>query len=151
MTGLPCCWISKTPPGIFWAAISLRIMSASRFSPSGEIVPAAGARDSARSSPAQPAARENTSAATARQRTAIFSVRQRFIDEQLERALDALTLRRRLLQQHEEHLLLGINHHVAAAGAVPFQLTERSRRRRLGVAGIGAHGKPQPHAKSVAG
>src|SRR6476659_7179550 len=28
----------------------------------------------------------------------------------------------RLLQHHEEHVLLAVDHHVAAGGAVPFQL-----------------------------
>jgi len=30
-----------------------------------------------------------------------------------------LAFRRRLLKQHEEHVLLGVDHHIAAAGAVP--------------------------------
>src|SRR5262245_45157208 len=113
-TSLPCCLISRIAPGIFLAAISLRTVSPSCLMASGESGPTAGGRESARSSLAQPAARKMASAAAARQRRALLSVRQRFIDQQLERALDALTFRRRLLQQHEEHLLLLIDHHVAA-------------------------------------
>src|SRR6266550_6008961 len=74
-----------------------------------------------------------------------------FIDELLEGPLDALAFRRRLLKQHEEHVLLAVDHQIAAAGAVPFQFAQRSRRRRLGVTGIGAHGKPKPHAEAVTG
>ena len=33
----------------------------------------------------------------------------------------------------------------------PFKLAKRSRQRRLGVAGFGPHGKPEPHAKPSPG
>ena len=41
------------------------------------------------------------------------------MDELLEGPLDTLAFRRRLLKQHEEHVLLGVDHHMAAAGAIP--------------------------------
>src|SRR5262249_33600863 len=151
MIGLPCCWISRMPPGILRSAISLRMVSPSCFSAPGASVAAAGVADSAWSSNAQPAARASASAAAARRRRAAFLVCQRFINQQLEGALDALTFRGRLLQQYKHHLLLAVDHHVAAAGAVPFQFAERARRRRFCVAGIGAHGKSEPHAKPIAG
>src|SRR5271166_4270651 len=78
------------------------------------------------------------------------SVLQRLIDQLLHRRLDDLALRRRLLQQHEEHVLLAIDHEIAAAGTIPFQFAERAGRRRLGVPGIGAHAKAEPEAEAVA-
>src|SRR5258707_5701802 len=60
------------------------------------------------------------SAAATRRRPAKTSVLQRFIDELLEGPLDTLAFRRRLFKQHEEHVLLEVDHHhIAAAGAVP--------------------------------
>src|SRR5690348_688836 len=138
------------PPGILPLAISLRMTSPSCFGAAGDSVAAAGVEDWARGSCAQPAARANESAAAARQRPAALLVRQRFINQQLEGALDTLTFRWRLLQQYKHHLLLAVDHHVAAAGAVPFQFAQRARRRRLCIAGIGAHGKSEPHAKPIA-
>src|SRR5258707_15642118 len=95
------------------------------------------------------AAMRSASAAAKPRRRAKPSVLHRFIDELLERALDALAFRRRLLKQHEEHVLLAVDHHIAAAGAVPFQFAERARRRWFGVAGVGANGKTEPKPKSV--
>src|SRR5260221_11195394 len=97
------------------------------------------------------AAMRSASAAAKPRRRAKPSVLHRFIDELLEGPLDALAFRRRLLKHHEENVLLAIDHHIAAAGTVPFQFAQRSRRRWLGVAGIGAHGKPKPHAEAVPG
>src|ERR1700688_394725 len=79
------------------------------------------------------------------------SVLHRFIDQLLYGLLNALALRGRLLQQHEKHVLLAVDHKIAAAGAIPFQLPQRSRRRRLGVAGIGAHRETEPEAEAIAG
>src|SRR5437764_14025861 len=80
------------------------------------------------------------------------SVLHGFIDQLLDGLLDALPLRRRLLQQHEEHILLAVDHEIAAAGAVPFEFAERARRRRrLGIAGIRADAEPQPETEPVAG
>src|SRR5438270_2252168 len=79
------------------------------------------------------------------------SVLHGFIDQLLDGLLDALPLRGRLLQQHEKHVLLAVDHEIAAAGAVPFEFAERARRRRLGIAGIGAHAQTKPEAKPVAG
>jgi len=39
------------------------------------------------------------------------------MDDLLEGPLDTMAFRRRLLKQHEEHVLLGVDHHIAAAGA----------------------------------
>src|ERR1700744_223719 len=78
-------------------------------------------------------------------------VLQRLIDQLLQRRLDLLAFRRGLLQQHEEHVLLRVDHEAAAAGAVPFQFAELAGRGRLGVAGIGAHPDAQPVAESIAG
>jgi hypothetical protein len=56
----------------------------------------------------QPTTRKIANAAAAGQRSAVFSVCHRFMDERLEAPLDALAFRRRLLQQHEERLLLAV-------------------------------------------
>src|SRR6478736_4000971 len=92
----------------------------------------------------------SASAAMARRRERP-SVLHRFIDQLLYRLLNRLTLRRRLLQQHEKHVLLAVDHEIAAAGAVPFQFAQRTRRWRLGVAGIGANRKTEPEAEAIAG
>src|SRR5438105_4211022 len=76
---------------------------------------------------------------------------QRFIDQLLESPLNALAFRRRLLEQHEEYVLLAVDHEIAAAGAVPFQFAQRSRRRRFGAAWIGPHRKPKPESEAVPG
>lgn len=75
-----------------------------------------------RSSYGQPVTSKAASAATIkRRRPAACLVFHRFIDQLLEGPLDALAFRRRLLKQHEEHVLLAVDHHAAAGGAVPFQ------------------------------
>src|SRR5437879_5737626 len=92
------------------------------------------------------------SASTATQHRRVKpSVLHGFIDQLLYGLLNALALRGRLLQQHKKHILLAVDHEIAAAGAIPFQLPQRSRRRRLGVAGIGANRKPKPEAEAIAG
>src|SRR6266852_7777888 len=111
----------------------------------------AGAEDSARAPCSQPATETTTSAAATKTRRAKPSILHRFIDQLLYGLLNALALRGRLLQQHEKHVLLAVDHKIAAAGAIPFQLPQRSRRRRLGVAGIGANRKPEPEAEAIAG
>src|ERR1700722_9305882 len=93
----------------------------------------------------------SASAAATWRRRPIPSVLQRLIDHLLHCRLDLLPLRRGLLQQHEEHVLFGVDHEIATAGAVPFQLAERPRRRRLGVARIGANAKTEPEAETIAG
>src|SRR6266516_5970757 len=93
----------------------------------------------------------SATAAARLQRRAKPSVLHRFIDQLLDCLLDRLALRGRLLQQHEKHVLLAVDHEIAAAGAVPFQFAERTRRRRLGVAGIGANRETKPEAEAVAG
>src|SRR5439155_10820407 len=138
-------------PGILPLVTSLRTWSAIWSRAAREKVGAFGAFGSARTSRSHPAARRMASAATIRARPAAPLVLQRLIDHLLQRPLDALALCRRLLQHHKEHVLLAVDHHVAAGGAVPFQFAQRSRRRRLGVTGIGAHGKPKPHAETVTG
>src|SRR5882672_9079680 len=150
-TGLPCCWISRIAPGILPVVTSLRTWSPIRSRAAREKVGATVAWDSARSSYGQPVTRTSASAATIRRRPAARLVLQRFIDQLLQRPLDALALRRRLLQHHKEHVLLAVDHQIADGGAIPFQFAERSRRRRLGVTGIGAYGKPKPHAEAVTG
>src|SRR5258705_8511027 len=97
------------------------------------------------------AAMRSASAAAKPRRRAKPSVLHRFIDELLEGPLDALAFRRRLLKQHEKHVLLAVNHHIAAACPVPFQFAHRSRRRRLGVAGFGPTASPNPHAEASPG
>src|SRR6185437_8974044 len=92
-----------------------------------------------------------TSASAAQMRPANPSVLHRFIDQLLDRLLDALPLRRRLLHQHEKHVLFAVDDEVAAAGAVPFQLAKRTRRRWFCVAGIGADAKAEPEAETIAG
>src|SRR5262245_35692328 len=123
-----------TAPGILPVVISLRTASPIRLSAAREKV------GSACTACSDPAARRMASAARTRWRLATPLVLHRFIDKLLQGPLDALTFRRRLLQDHEEHLLLAVDHHVAAAGAVPFQFAERSRRRRFCVTWIGADG-----------
>src|SRR6266700_5159416 len=93
--------------------------------------------------------RSATPAAAKLQRRAKPSVLHRFIDQLLYCLLDGLALRGRLLQQDEKHVLLAVDHEIAAAGTVPFQFAERARRRRLCVARVGAHREPQPEAKAV--
>src|SRR2546430_17140717 len=73
----------------------------------------------ARPSAGRPPKKKMPSAAATRRRPAKTSVLQRFIDELLEGPLDTLAFRRRLLKQREEHVLLGVDQHIAAAGAVP--------------------------------
>ena len=61
---MPCCWISRIAPGIFPAAISLRIKSLTRSSAAGEKPGSASAGDSVRAWCGQPATRTANSAAT---------------------------------------------------------------------------------------
>src|SRR5579864_7196259 len=79
------------------------------------------------SATAAPASRTNPAATIPRRVKP--SVLHRFIDQLLQGALDALALGRRLLQQHEEHVLLAVDHEIAAGGAVPFQFAEIAGRR----------------------
>src|ERR1700741_2114943 len=104
------------PPGILPVAISLRMVSPSCFRAAGERVPTAGVSDSARRSNAELTTREIANAAAARQRSAVFSICHRFMDEQLGGPRDALAFRRRLLHQHEEHLLLAVVPHCSVPG-----------------------------------
>src|SRR5258706_9849929 len=97
------------------------------------------------------AAMRSASAAAKPRRRAKPSVLHRFIDELLEGPLDALAFRRRLLKQHEEHVLLAVNHHIAAACAVPFQFAQRSRRRRLPLPGSERPASPSPMRKPSRG
>src|SRR3979490_1034613 len=101
--------------------------------------------------PAAVAAIRSTSAAKTQRRRAKPSVLHRFIDQLLYCLLDRLALRRRLLQQHEKHVLLAVDHEITAAGAVPFQFAERARRRGFRVPRVGSHGKSEPKTKTVAG
>src|SRR5258706_2976326 len=111
---------------------------------------AASACAEAIGSPTAPKAiRSANAVAMPRPRTGA-SVLQRFIHQLLYFALDPLPFRGSLLQQDEQHVLPGIDDEVAAAGAVPFQFAERPRRRRFGVAGIGANAKTQAETKPVA-
>src|SRR5690242_2456362 len=123
-TGRPCCWISRMAPGILPLATSLRMKSLTRANSSLEKCCAPSPADPARTTSRQLApARASTSASTASLRDAARSVLHGFIDQLLQRPLDALAFARSLLQQHEEHVLLAVDHEVAAAGAVPFQFT----------------------------
>src|ERR1700712_411974 len=78
------------------------------------------------------------------------SILHRLINQLLQRRLDALALRGRLLHQDEEHVLLAVDDEITTGGAVPFQFAERARRRWFGVAGIGAHAEPEAIAETVA-
>src|SRR3954451_19078749 len=78
------------------------------------------------------------------------SVLHRFIDQLLQRRLDALALRGGLLHQDDEHVLLAVDDEIAAGGAVPFQFAERARRRWFCNAGIGAHREAAAVAQSIA-
>src|SRR4030095_13992660 len=93
----------------------------------------------------------SASAAAKLRRHSKPSVLHRFIDQLLDCLLDGLALRGRLLKQNEKHVLLAVDHEIAAAGAVPLQFAERTRRRRLGVAGIGANRKTETEAEAIAG
>src|ERR1700692_2378918 len=93
----------------------------------------------------------SASAAAKLQRRAKPSVLHRFIDQLLYCLLDRLALRGRRLHQDEKHVLFAVYHEVAATGAVPLQFAERPRRRRLGVAGIGADRETEPEAEAIAG
>src|SRR5258708_40171586 len=93
----------------------------------------------------------STTAAAKPQRRVKASVLHRFIDQLLYCLLDRLALRRRLLKQHEKHVLLAVDHEITAAGAVPFQFPQRARRRGFRVSSVGAHGKTEPKTKTVAG
>src|SRR3954447_21528382 len=73
-----------------------------------------------------------------------------FINQPFQFRLDALALRRGLLHQDDEQVLLAVDDEIAAGGAVPFQLTKRTRRRRFCNAGIGAHRKPEAVTETVA-
>src|SRR4051812_31636172 len=124
-------------PGIFPLAISLRMKSPTRLSFSGARLDDATGGDSAGPATGEPAmVAANRSAAAATKPRQGTSVLHGFIDQLLERALNALAFAGRLLQQHEQHFLLAVDHHIAAAGAVPFQFANRPRWRWLGVARI---------------
>src|SRR5450759_843605 len=100
--------------------------------------------------PAAIAGIRNVSAAATARRHMNPSVFHCFINELLQGALNALAFCGRLLQQHEKHVLLAVDHEIAPTGTVPFQFAQRPRRRRLGVAGIGAHRKTEPETEAVA-
>jgi len=53
------------------------------------------------------------------------------MDEHLEDTRDAPAVPNALLQQHEECLLLAADYHMAAAGAVSFNLARRSRHQHV--------------------
>src|SRR6202035_5790633 len=78
------------------------------------------------------------------------SVLHRLIDQSLHRRLDLLPLGWGLLQQHEKHVLLAVDHEQAAAGTVPLYLAQRSRRRRLRIPRVGTHAKTEPEAETIA-
>src|SRR5215471_177624 len=134
-TGLPCCWISRMAPGILPAATSPRRNALTRVSPAGERLRGAGDGVSARTGQAAPTSRTKAAARTVRTRTSVLHC---LIDQLLQRPLHALALAWCLFQQDEEHVLLGIDHKIAAGSAVPFQFADIAGRRRLGVARIGA-------------
>src|SRR3954453_5600871 len=96
-----------------------------------------------------PPARRRNAAINARRPN--MSILHRFINQLLQCPLHALALGRGLLQQHEEHVLLGVDHEIAAGGAVPFQFAEIAGRRRFCVAGIGADRKSETEAETIAG
>src|ERR1700681_2478416 len=143
-----------TAPGILPVAISLRIYSPTRSNFAREKPAGTDGDDSARPAFGRPTAtaRTRSASAAARLRRRVKpSVLHRFIDQLLRRPLDALTLRGRLLQQHEKHVLLAVDHEIAAAGAVPFQFAERAGRRRFCISRIGAHREAEPETEAVAG
>src|SRR5258707_1026426 len=76
---------------------------------------------------------------------------KRVVDDPLQRRLDAGPLGRRILQKNEEHVVGRIDHEIGAAGAIPFDLADRARRRRHRLAGIGADAKTVTEAETVAG
>src|SRR3982074_1559580 len=93
----------------------------------------------------------SASAAATRHRRVKLSILHRFIDQLLYCLLDRLALPGRLLQQHKKHILLAVDHEIAATGAIPFQFAQRTRRRRLGIAGTGANRETEPEAEAIAG
>src|SRR4029077_11410488 len=82
---------------------------------------------------------------------AVRSLFERVVDELLHVDFNVPPPGWRILQQHEEHVLLWIDHDIGAGGTVPFELARRARRRRHGIAGIGAYAKAIAETKSVAG
>src|ERR1700681_715658 len=143
-----------TAPGILPVAISLRIYSPTRSNFAREKPAGTDGDDSARPAFGRPTATARTrsaSAAATLRRRAKPSVLHRFIDQLLRRPLDALTLRGRLLQQHEKHVLLAVDHEITATSAVPFQFAQRARRRRLCIPRIGANRETETEAEAIAG
>src|SRR3982074_1447240 len=93
----------------------------------------------------------SASAAATRHRRVKLSILHRFIDQLLYCLWDRLSLPGRLLQQHKKHILLAVDHEIAATGAVPFQFAQRTRRRRLGGAGVGANREAEPETEAIPG
>src|ERR1700739_3758107 len=140
-----------TAPGILPVVISLRKYSPTRSSFFGEKADRAASGGSACVSLGTAAANAPSSASAAIQPTRRpSSVLHRLIDQLLHHRLDLLALRRRLFQEHEEHVLLAVDCEIPAPGAAPFQLAERAGRRRFGVAGIGAYAEAEPEPEPVA-
>src|ERR1700730_8872710 len=122
-----------------------------RASPSNEKLRTAGGGDSAWDSHPVRAANRTAIAAATQSRNAAPSVLHGFIDQLLDGLLDALPFCRRLFQEHEEHVLLAVDHEITAAGAVPFEFSERAWRRWFCIPRIGADTETEPEAKTVAG
>src|ERR1700755_199529 len=76
---------------------------------------------------------------------------ERVVDDLLHRRDDADAAGRGILHDDKEHVLRAVDHEVDAAGAVPFDLAERARRRRPGDARIGADAKPIAETETIAG
>src|ERR1700685_4658072 len=143
-----------TAPGILPPATSLRKYSPTPCSFCGEKPAKIGAGVSALPASGRPVASatiRSPSAAKPRHHRENPSVLHRFIDQFLHHRLYLLPLGRGLLQQYEKHVLLVVDHEKAAAGAVPFDLAQRARRRRLRIARIGADAETEPETKAIAG
>src|SRR5579871_4241227 len=52
------------------------------------------------------------------------SLLQRVVDDLLDRGVDMLPPRGRILHHHEEHVLGTVDHNIAPGGAIPLELAE---------------------------
>src|SRR5258708_39000259 len=73
------------------------------------------------------------------------------VNDLLQRDLDVHAAGWGVLHHNEKHVLGPIDHEIHSGGAVPFDLTERARRRRHRIAGIGADAETIAESKTVTG
>src|SRR5579871_2668759 len=79
------------------------------------------------------------------------SLLQRVVDDLLDRGVDMLPPRGRILHHHEEHVLGTVDHNIAPGGAIPLELAEGTRRDRCIEAGTDADAETIAEAKAIAG